>query len=391
VNKNNQYLPKEKRNAMYVSRIDCLKAALAWHLQRLRVEHPNKRVVLVEFNSSITLIGDGTDIPKVITGDILDNKDKLFEIGTNYETAKLQPISASIDNLNKKLQSIEEGGSTALGPAMTVCVGIASTSSQSSIILCTDGLSNVGVGSLDTENKKEQTEFYRNLGHLAKSKKVIISVIGIQGSDSVALPIVGSLGDLTGGTVNINHPLELLTEIVRISQRPVVASSVSLRRFCPPGFVWSLLNGKELAVLEEDIGNATIDTDICCEFKFLIEGKSDPLKNVPFQVQIQFVRPDRYKCLRILTTTRPVTRQREEANKNVDVAIIGLHTIQLCGSLASANNVEGMREAHKRLFFCKKFLEDITENNNASAKEEFANFMKFAVPLDNILMSKKKG
>jgi len=217
-------------------------------------------------------------------------------------------------------------------------------------------------------------------------------VIGIQGSDSVALPIVGSLGDITGGTVNINHPLELLTEIVRISQRPVVASSVSLRRFCPPGYAWSLMNGKQLAVLEEDIGNATVDTDICCEFKFVNEGKSDPsIKQVPFQVQIQFSRPDRYKCLRILTSTMPVTRMREEANKNCDVAMIGLHTIQLCGSLASANHVEGMREAHKRLFFCKKFLEEITENNNVSAKEEFANYMKFAVPMDNLLLSKKKG
>jgi len=248
----------------------------------------------------------------------------------------------------------------------------------------------VGVGSLDTnENKNEQTEFYKNLGYLAKSKKVIISVIGIKGSDSVALPIVGSLGDITGGTVNINHPLELLTEIVRISQRPVVASSVSIRRFCPPGYSWSLINGKHLAVLEEDIGNATIDTDISCEFKYLNDGKSDPSpKGVPFQVQIQYVRPDRFKCLRIITASQPITKQREEANKHSDVAVMGVHTIQLCGSLASIN-MDGIIKAHERLYYCKKFLEEITANNSVASKEEFANYMKFAAPLDTHLQKLK--
>jgi len=92
-------------------------------------------------------------------------------LGVNYEINKLQPISTSLDNLSKQLLAIEEGGSTALGPAMAVCIGIASSSSDSSIILCTDGLSNVGVGSLESGDKNEQTEFYKNLGQLAKSKK----------------------------------------------------------------------------------------------------------------------------------------------------------------------------------------------------------------------------
>jgi len=250
----------------------------------------------------------------------------------------------------------------------------------------------VSVHLMEMISKKQQTEFYKGLGHLAKSKKVIISVIGIQGPDSVALPIVGSLGDITGGTVNINHPLELLTEIVRISQRPVVASSVSLRRFCPPGYSWALTNGKDLSVLEEDIGNATIDTDVSCEFKFLNDGRSDPTsKSLPFQVQIQYVRPDRYKCLRIITASLPVTRSREDAYKHCDVAIVGLHTIQLCGTIASTHsNIEGLRDAHKRLFIAKKFLEEIMQNNSVSSKEEFANFMKFAVPLDTQLLGKKK-
>jgi len=155
------------------------------------------------------------------------------------------------------------------------------------------------------------------------------------------------------------------------------------------GYAWILTNGKYIPVAEEDIGNATVDTDVSYPFQFLNDGRSDPFsKTLPFQVQIQYTRPDRYKCLRTVNLSKPVTRIRAEAYQHSDVAVIGIHTIQSCGTLA-ATDVDGMREAHKKLFLCKKYLEEVTKNNNASSKEEFANFMKFAVPLD-VQLSKKK-
>lgn len=40
-------------------------------------------------------------------------------------------------------------GSTALGPALTVCAGLVANEPTSDIILCTDGMPNTGIGSLD--------------------------------------------------------------------------------------------------------------------------------------------------------------------------------------------------------------------------------------------------
>ena len=59
-------------------------------------------------------------------------------------------------------------GQTALGPALISAIEVASKGSPgSTIILCTDGLANIGLGVLDPlaeENKK----FYEDLGQLAK-------------------------------------------------------------------------------------------------------------------------------------------------------------------------------------------------------------------------------
>jgi len=216
-------------------------------------------------------------------------------------------------------------------------------------------------------------------------------VIGIKSSDGMALPTVGILGDSTGGTVNMNHPLELLTEIVRISQRPVVASNVLLKRYCPPGYAWDILQ-KPIQVTEDEIGNATIDTDVTFEFGWTGNNPIEPTKKskrrVPFQVQIKYTRPDRYKCLRVINQLRPVSVVREEAIKHADVAVLGLNYVQNCGQMALlCKDAEGFKQVRKKLFFGQKFLEKSTSNNTTSSKEEYANFLKFARPLDAHLLS----
>jgi hypothetical protein len=48
-----QYLPGENRNASYISRLECMQAAVDTHLQRLKVQNPSKKVVLITFNNEV--------------------------------------------------------------------------------------------------------------------------------------------------------------------------------------------------------------------------------------------------------------------------------------------------------------------------------------------------
>lgn len=52
--------------------------------------------------------------------------------------------------MQKKLMSLEETGPTALGPAVTTAIAMAAEGAPGSIVVvCTDGLANIGVGSFD--------------------------------------------------------------------------------------------------------------------------------------------------------------------------------------------------------------------------------------------------
>ena len=63
--------------------------------------------------------------------------------------------------------SLEEGGATALGPALYYSILIASRKKGSQVILCTDGLANKGVGSLENDKQEEISRFYNEMAETA--------------------------------------------------------------------------------------------------------------------------------------------------------------------------------------------------------------------------------
>lgn len=73
---------------------------------------------------------------------------------------------------------LNEGGQTALGPAMLVAITLASKVAGSKVVMCTDGRANMGLGNLenvdDTEQYKIASDFYSKLGVLAKDNGLFI-------------------------------------------------------------------------------------------------------------------------------------------------------------------------------------------------------------------------
>ena len=50
----------------------------------------------------------------------------------------------------KTVQDFASGGTTALGPALTLCVSMVHDCPYSEVVLCTDGMANVGLGAVDS-------------------------------------------------------------------------------------------------------------------------------------------------------------------------------------------------------------------------------------------------
>jgi len=82
-----------------------------------------------------------------------------------------------------------------------------------------------------------------------------------------------------------------------------------------------------------NIGNVNKESNITFEF-----GKSDlevnNINQLPFQVQINYVRLDGAKCIRIISRTQQVTTDENVAEENINITVIGLHSVQQTSKLA---------------------------------------------------------
>lgn len=99
---------------------------------------------------------------------------------------------------------MEENGATALGPAVATSIAMAAASGVqgSQVVICTDGLANVGLGAFDEvktdEEYLEVEKYYLTLGEFAKNHGLTINIISIIGDDC-NIDALSKLAEMTGG------------------------------------------------------------------------------------------------------------------------------------------------------------------------------------------------
>jgi len=315
----------------------------------------------------------------------LNHFDALLEFGKNFSVKQLNSVSQSKEKLTEKLFQLRETGATALGPSLTVAIGIASNVPRSKVILCTDGLPNIGLGSMEDKSGGDTSRtFYHQLGALAKSNGVEVSLLGIEGEDC-GVSILGQMANLTGGEVNIVNPLELQRNMRRIIDNPVIATDVKIRVILPNylSFVsFGQLTGPEVNI---DIGNVTAESDMGLEFTLGEKGiaartskKLEKLKSLPFQVQIQYRKLDSTKCLRVVSHLQPITMDRAVTEKEADVAVLALSSVQNVAARALVN--KEYKEARQCLFSMQQLLDRLAQTDEQ--QEEYDIFVKVSQELD---------
>lgn len=262
----NQWMPRQRRDVTYITRLQGLQAAVDNQLEELSKEHPKRRVGLVTFNSEVTVIGDGSAVPLTIAGDKLYKKDELTKIGAELDLPS--DITASRETLGKKLFELEEGGQTALGPALLVSMTMACQVPGSKVIICTDGMANVGLGSLDNLATTEQFEvaslFYQEVSQIAKDRGVSVSVLTIAGTECKLVEL-GRVASVTGGQVNTVDPLKLTQEFGNILAEPIIATRVTATFVVHRGLYIRHEADKTSKAVKE-VGNVTRETEITFEY-----------------------------------------------------------------------------------------------------------------------------
>ncbi|KAJ3432923.1 hypothetical protein M0812_21869 [Anaeramoeba flamelloides] len=370
---------QQNQEISWVSRLQCLKIAVGNQIEELSRQYPDRKVVLVTFSNEVTVYGSGMNESLVVKDQDLDNEEELINLGTNFELPP--PVKESGRSMIKKVYSLNENGQTALGPAVALSIAIASQKVGSKVILCTDGQSNIGIGSLEVEGEKlEQTDqFYSRMGEMCTNSGVIFDIITIRDTDC-NLEKIGTISTQSGGDTLILKPVELADRFKNIMSNSVIATSVNIQVILHKClFVYDEDDRKVGTRLEQEIGNVTEDHELSFNYGIKEFGADDieeakkNQKNLYFQLQIRYTSLNGGKWNRTVTKKLSTTQDIGEALNEIDYDLWNQNVVQrgatyaIKGDLKKSKNI---LRSHGRRF--KKLLKKNKDKNKKSKKGKMA-------------------
>lgn len=322
-----QFMANSEKNVTYVSRMQCVQAAIDQQIKDMGNGAADRKLGLVSFNNEVTVVGDGSQNPQTISGDKLMDYDYLLGNGQQQGKERMKnPIGQTQQKLTDKLMSLEETGPTALGPAVATSIAMAAQGAAGSqVVICTDGLANIGLGAFDEAKNEEQMgkveEFYKKLGEYAKQHGVTVNIVSIIG-DECNLDSLSMLAELTGGNVERVDPVSLTTNFANILSKPIIATNVKANVLLHKGLQFRNELEDHLsnngALMTRDIGNVTEDYEITFEYTLkkiselakMEDFDLEKIKELPFQTQIHYKALDGSRCIRVITEVLNTTTDR---------------------------------------------------------------------------------
>ena len=95
-----------------------------------------------------------------------------------------RPVSETKETLLGRVGNMQVKGTTALGPGVLTSVGMASKGAPGSqVIVLTDGMANVGLGTF-RGNDQNASAFYDRVGAFAEEHGVMINLVTIAGTQA---------------------------------------------------------------------------------------------------------------------------------------------------------------------------------------------------------------
>lgn len=372
----------------YVSRKVCVQAAIESQLEQEKAAHPGRRIGLVVFGDDVCIVGDGSPEPLTVAGDKLQNFDYCYEIGKSaWLTHMAQPISASYDSVLQKFQGLEEKGKTALGPALCCSLGMLSQARPGSmVIMCTDGLANVGFGSMDSvESEKPVSEVYGKMSVLAKEKGTLISAITLKGEECNVMQL-GKLALSTNGKIARVNPETIQEEFASAFKEEVIATDVVVHLHLHEDLQFvnvdaASFKDKEDNKLVQEFGSVTKKKKVTIGYqiknyeqlmkKFIESHDKD--KKLPYQALIYYTNKAGDRMVRVITQTQSIAQEQREAEENVNLDILYDHVQESSVKEALFGDV---RCASKKMIDWDNYLQEISHDEQQQQDQSRSNQLK---------------
>jgi hypothetical protein len=212
--------------------------------------------------------------------------------------------------------AIQESGPTALGPALLAAVGMASQGGNgSTVVLCTDGLANVGLGKFDDISQEmlpEVESFYTKVGEISKQKGVSVNLVTVEGEDC-NVDTLSKVCEKTGGEVQVVNPANMKENFSALFRKETLATNVEVKFKLHKGLEFRNEDQANMqdnkTTLIKNMGNVTEDSEVTFEYRLkpikeLLAMEDIDLSQIsqfPFQAQITYTTLDGARCVRVLT------------------------------------------------------------------------------------------
>eukprot|EP00730_Choanoeca_flexa_P004002 TRINITY_DN11564_c0_g1_i2.p1 TRINITY_DN11564_c0_g1~~TRINITY_DN11564_c0_g1_i2.p1 ORF type:complete len:837 (+),score=204.49 TRINITY_DN11564_c0_g1_i2:103-2613(+) len=370
----------------YISRLQCIQQAMCRRLDYIAAQHPQRRIALVTFDSLLKMYLDPCSSPIQLRDSAL-SANELEALGKEAASGKALPaISDALEAWKIKINQLQPGTSTALGPGLCLSLGVAEALRNNwpaEVVLCTDGQPNQGVGRLDITTSKDT--FYRDLGMRARQMGTVLSMVGTEG-ENCHLGQVSQCATESGGEVTTLQPLELVRYMRQLVQTPTVATDVNVKFILPSAVSLEShvklqpqvsMKTSTVKVTDLEVGNVTSKADIGFALSSTQQRNTDV-----FQVQIDFTNTEGLRCRKVITDTLPAF-QSTTANDAIDAAVLGVVAIQRAARLA----LLGDKDAAKGLLLATHHR--LSKLDQGTQREECYSFAFEARPMLQALESKQ--
>jgi actin beta/gamma 1 len=314
--------PVKQEGGPSMTRLQCVQAAVSQQLLTLQQQQPECVVVLVTFGAQVCVFTDSGN-KSLISQRAHDNEMDLIAKGVALGSECSEQVMDVVGRLETTVRSLKPCGNTALGPALAVSVGLASGRPGSKVVLCTDGMANNGVGAI--KNRNQLVDFYSDIGRRAAEEGTCISVITMEGEDC-SMENLGTCADLTGGQVEMVDLRALGSKVGAMLANATLGTGLQVTIISAHGISCVTQSAGELKgsawVTSQTVGTATARTDLTCKLSTLSDVPHDT--RVPFQLQLQYTRPDGEDVLQVLTVRPQISNDRDQVESDINGTCVAL-------------------------------------------------------------------
>ncbi len=344
--------------SMHGANLEAVKRSLIGTIDNLAANAPHTLFGVIEFSSDVVAvnISDGTKYP--LRDDTYQNYTRMIEATKSMlDNVVLVPVALSADRIKSYIRSLSARGGTALGPAITMALTIAKYKSIDRVLLLTDGLANIGIGSFEGPQIPPASEYYKKLGEIFRKISTVVDIVGIASGSGMELKTLGLMPEATGGQMYYVTPNELDESLAELSGMEVIGRDVEVRLITPPGVHVADASGLSRSIIEElrsskagRLGAVAKEQEVFLE----VEPESDlEMSEVPIQIQVEYTDSEGARRMRVVTTTLPVAESEHEIAESLDPALCATFATQKAGEEAFAGDAEGgmtrLRKIHASL------------------------------------------